>query len=105
MEINKCRVCNSSNLETVIDLGPQALSGKFQEDGLSVKKENISLYMCSSCGLTQTKEIYDLDDLYNSGYGYESSLNQTMIDHLKNKAEYFKKFLNILRISTMMHMN
>jgi len=82
----KCRVCNSVNLQTVIDLGNQALTGAFIKNGSSVGKYNMSLSMCSDCGLTQINEIYDLDLLYGEGYGYESALNASMVDHLQSKA-------------------
>ena len=96
IKINKnCRICNSTNLKNVIDLGNQALTGVFIEDGKSVGKYNMSLSMCQDCGLTQINEVYDLDLLYGDGYGYESALNASMIDHLKGKAEKMKELLNM----------
>ena len=81
IKINKnCRICNSTNLKNVIDLGNQALTGVFIEDGKSVGKYNMSLSMCQDCGLTQINEVYDLDLLYGDGYGYESALNASMIE-------------------------
>ena len=96
IKINKnCRICESINLETVIDLGNQALTGVFISDGSSVGKYNMSLSMCDDCGLTQINEVYDLDLLYGDGYGYESALNSSMVDHLKSKAEEMIKTLNL----------
>ena len=92
IKINKnCRVCGSTNLGTVIDVGHQALTGAFIKDGSSVDKHNMSLSMCESCGLTQINEVYDLDLLYGDGYGYESALNSSMVDHLKLKADFIKE--------------
>lgn len=94
MNLNKeCRICKLSNLKTVIDLGNQSLTGVFKKAGESVDKYNMSLSMCFDCGLTQINEVYDLDLLYGEGYGYESSLNSSMVDHLKIKA---KKMIQIL---------
>ncbi len=96
IEINKCcRICKSSNLTEVIHLGKQALTGVFVKDGSSVEKFNMSLSICDDCGLVQINEVYDLDLLYGDGYGYESSLNSSMIEHLKAKAEKHIKDLNI----------
>ena len=79
IETNKCcRICNSSNLTEVINLGEQALTGVFVKDGRTVEKFNMSLSMCDDCGLVQINEVYDLDLLYGDGYGYESSLNSSM---------------------------
>lgn len=94
IKINKkCRVCKSKNLKQVINLGNQALTGVFVEDGKSVEKFNMSLSMCLDCGLTQINEVYDLSLLYGDGYGYESSLNSSMIEHLRVKAEKIKETL------------
>jgi len=96
IEINKnCRVCKSDKQKTVIDLGHQALTGVFIKDGSSVGKYNMSLSMCSDCGLTQINEVYDLDLLYGDGYGYESALNSSMVDHLRSKAEKISKILEL----------
>ncbi len=96
IKVNKsCRVCNSSNLETVIDLGNQALTGVFVEEGNSVNKFNMSLSMCKDCGLTQINEVYDLNLLYGDGYGYESALNSSMVNHLASKANELKNIVNL----------
>lgn len=94
IKINKkCRVCKSENLKQVINLDNQALTGVFVEDGKSVEKFNMSLSMCLDCGLTQINEVYDLSLLYGDGYGYESSLNSSMIEHLRGKADKIKETL------------
>ena len=68
IETNKCcRICNSSNLTEVINLGEQALTGVFVKDGRTVEKFNMSLSMCDDCGLVQINEVYDLDLLYGDG--------------------------------------
>lgn len=94
IKINKkCRVCKSKNLKQVINLDNQALTGVFVGDGKSVEKFNMSLSMCLDCGLTQINEVYDLSLLYGDGYGYESSLNSSMIEHLRGKADKIKETL------------
>ncbi len=90
-----CRVCGSENLSIAIDLGTQSLTGVFLKNGASVDKFNISLSTCEDCGLLQINEVYDLDLLYGDGYGYESSLNASMVEHLKLKAESLKKLISL----------
>ena len=93
--ITKCRVCNSSNLRNVFDLGSQALTGVFIKNGSEVPSYNVSLSSCQSCGLTQINEVYDLDLLYGEGYGYESSLNSSMSEHLFNKSKKNSSLLGL----------
>jgi hypothetical protein len=96
IKINKnCRVCGSPDLKSVINLGQQSLTGVFINDGSTVDKYNMSLSMCKSCGLTQINEVYDLDLLYGDGYGYESALNSSMVDHLELKAAKIKEKVSI----------
>jgi hypothetical protein len=94
ININKhCRICESSNLTNVINLGNQALTGVFENDGDLVQKFNMSLSICDNCGLTQINEVYDLNLLYGDGYGYESSLNASMIRHLESKAKKIQEII------------
>ena len=94
ININKhCRICKSNSLTNVINLGNQALTGVFENDGDLVQKFNMSLSMCDDCGLTQINEVYDLNLLYGDGYGYESSLNASMISHLESKAKKIQEII------------
>lgn len=94
--ISHCRICNSSNLENFISLGKQALSGHFPKPGEFVPSSNLSLVECKSCGLIQLTESVDKKLLYGDNYGYRSSLNRSMVSHLKSIADMIKsrKFLN-----------
>ncbi|MDA7455167.1 class I SAM-dependent methyltransferase [Planktomarina temperata] len=93
-EINCCRVCGNTNMNVVLDLGEQALTGVFPHR-LSPpgQKGPVSLIKCndvSGCGLVQLKQTYDPDLMYGENYGYKSSLNKSMIDHLRSKVEKIK---------------
>jgi NDP-4-keto-2,6-dideoxyhexose 3-C-methyltransferase len=80
---DKCRLCGGSDLQSVLDLGHQALSGRFpgaeEPDPLSAPLE---LVLCGNCALVQLGHSVSASELYTYGYGYRSGLNATMCDHL-----------------------
>jgi SAM-dependent methyltransferase len=87
-----CRVCGSSSLTPVIDLGPQYLQGSFVKPGKempSQRKINCSLVRCNpqidenACGLLQMEHSVPPEILY-AAYWYRSGTNATMRNHLKN---------------------
>jgi len=90
-----CRICKSTALTKVIDLGPQYLQGSFVKPGKeepSVRKIATQLIRCNptvdenACGLLQTAVSVPSDILYSS-YWYRSGTNQTMRDHLQGIVE------------------
>ena len=90
-----CRVCGSSELTKVIDLGEQHLQGSFVKPGRempSSRKIPLSLFRCDptrderACGLLQMRHSVPPEVLY-SAYWYRSGTNSTMRNHLKNIAE------------------
>lgn len=89
--ITECRICRNSTLNPIFSLGEQALTGVFPKSSVEeVTTGPIELVMCSgaeSCGLVQLRQSYDLQEMYGDNYGYRSGLNQSMVDHLKNKVD------------------
>ena len=90
-----CRICGSSSLTKVIDLGAQYLQGSFLKPGKetpSLRKIPTKLVRCDptldekACGLLQTETSVPPAILY-SAYWYRSGTNQTMRDHLKRIAD------------------
>lgn len=86
-----CRVCGSSSLTPVIDLGPQYLQGSFVKPGKempSQRKINCSLVRCNpqldenACGMLQMEHSVPPEILY-AAYWYRSGTNATMRNHLK----------------------
>jgi len=91
-EIKSCRVCNNKKLETVLDLGVQALTGVFPcLDAPEVLRGPLQLCFCPECTLVQMKHAYDPSVLYGDNYGYRSGLNQSMVRHLNSKAAYLTR--------------
>ena len=89
-----CRVCGSSALTKVIDLGEQHLQGSFVkqgEDPPPMRKIPTVLVRCNplldekACGLLQMESTVPPEVLY-SDYWYRSGTNNTMRSHLQGIA-------------------
>ncbi len=85
-----CRICGSSSLTKVIDLGEQHLQGSFVKPGKELppsRKIPLRLLRCDTsrderaCGLLQLEHSTPPEILY-SAYWYRSGTNQTMRTHL-----------------------
>ncbi|MEK6772727.1 MAG: class I SAM-dependent methyltransferase [Bdellovibrionota bacterium] len=90
---SKCRICASSNLETILDLGQQYLTGMFPAAGQTVEKGPLELVKCSECHLVQMAHSYDMSQLYGENYGYRSGLNASMVEHLKQKVKTISRLV------------
>jgi hypothetical protein len=86
-----CRVCGSSALREVIDLGPQYLQGSFRKAGMPnppERKTPCTLVRCcpehdeNACGLLQMQHSVPPEILYST-YWYRSGTNATMRRHLE----------------------
>jgi len=89
-----CRVCGSSALTRVIDLGEQHLQGSFVkpgEDPPPARRIPTVLVRCNpmldekACGLLQMESTVPPEVLYSS-YWYRSGTNRTMRSHLEGIA-------------------
>ena len=91
-EIDKCRISGSKNLIEILDLGTQSLTGIFPSSSdQNITKGPLNLLWCPDSGLVQLKQTYNLNEMYGNNYGYRSSLNRSMVKHLKNKANALSK--------------
>lgn len=88
-----CRACGNGKLIPVLDLGEQALTGRFpaaNEPDPPVAP--LELWICDTtsatdaCGLGQLGHTCDLGQMYGPTYGYRSSITQTMVAHLRSIA-------------------
>lgn len=91
-EVNSCRICGNAELQPVLNLGNQHLTGIFPKNKeQKITSGPLSIVKCaedgsgSTCGLLQLKHSYDLSEMYGLNYGYRSGLNQSMVDHLHAK--------------------
>ncbi len=96
-----CRVCGSTALTRVIDLGEQNLQGSFvkpDEKNPPLRKIGTTLVRCNpmldenACGLLQMEHTVPPQILYSS-YWYRSGTNATMRNHLKDIAEKAMDFI------------
>lgn len=89
-----CRICGSSALTKVIDLGQQHLQGSFIKEGREnppLRRIATELVRCNptvaenTCGLLQMAASVPPEVLYSS-YWYRSGTNHTMREHLNEIA-------------------
>jgi len=86
-KINCCRSCKSKSLKDIFSLGKQYLTGVFPKNkNEKISSGYLSLVQCNKCFLLQLKYNFDHDEMYGENYGYMSSLNSSMLHHLKNKS-------------------
>ena len=100
-KINSCRICGNQNLIKIVNLGNQSLTGVFpnnKEDQPSYGE--LELVKChhetkNHCGLVQLSNSFDLNEMYGDNYGYRSSLNISMVNHLKKIIEKIVKNIQL----------
>ena len=70
----------------------------------NLKKYSLDLFKCKKCSLVQLNNNFISENLFGKEYGYETSVSNLMIEHLKEKKfrfikyKYIKKNSNILDI-------
>ena len=83
--MRKCRICNSNNVEKLIDLGESPLAGDF---GKKLNEKNklypLKLSFCTECYSAQVNDIVPPEELFGK-YHYSSS----QVEDLK---KYFKDY-------------
>lgn len=95
-KIKCCRICNSSNLTEVVNLGEQALTGVFPgNENEEILAGPLALVWCNNCDLVQLKHRYPPEEMYGENYGYRSGLNRSMVKHLTQKATELTSFSNL----------
>lgn len=89
-EISACRCCGNRALAPILSLGMQFLTGTFprspHEPLTSGPLELVKCHGDAACGLVQLRHTYDSAELYGTNYGYRSSLNASMVNHLRSTA-------------------
>lgn len=81
----RCRLMDAP-LESIMDLGDQALTGVFPRDAsVPVSVSPLELAFCRESGLVQLAHDYPGELMYGETYGYRSGLNASMVRHLEQK--------------------
>lgn len=94
-KIKYCRISKDRNLYNVGKIGPLTLTGTFlknQKDEIPITP--VDMVFSRKSYLLQLKHNYNQSLLFGENYGYRSSLNQTMKNHLINKSKNISKILN-----------
>jgi hypothetical protein len=91
VQVEACRVCGNKELDQVLDLGEQFLTGVFPKIGEPDPTAGpLALGLCPECGLVQLLHTYDAAEMYGDNYGYRSGLNASMVKHLQRKARFLE---------------
>jgi NDP-4-keto-2,6-dideoxyhexose 3-C-methyltransferase len=99
-KLTNCRICGNAQLEQVLDLGEQMLTGVFpKRRDETVTTGPLQLVKCTGaddcCGLLQLAHSYDLGEMYGDNYGYRSGLNASMVAHLQRKVARIRTLVDL----------
>lgn len=95
-----CRICGNPDLESVLNLGNQALTGVFPRNRDEVVPSvPLELVKCAppGCGLVQLRDTADFGLMYNESYGYRSGIRPFMINHLHGKVATLRGMVEVGR--------
>ena len=96
MRIHNCRSCKSKKIIKAFSLGKQFLTGIFPENkNVKISNGFLSMVLCKNCKLLQLENSFKAEEMYGENYGYMSSLNKSMFDHLNQKVSKLKKKINL----------
>tara|TARA_Y100000590_G_scaffold464273_1_gene633322 strand:+ start:158 stop:1378 length:1221 start_codon:yes stop_codon:yes gene_type:complete len=92
--IQKCRISKKKDLVSVGKFKGLSLTGIFpKKQNQKIPYLPFEVVFSKSSKLLQLKHNYNPKLLYGDNYGYLSSLNPIMVNHLKNKSISLKKYI------------
>jgi 2-polyprenyl-3-methyl-5-hydroxy-6-metoxy-1,4-benzoquinol methylase len=100
MKLSNCRGCNSSNFESLIDLGNSPVSNDFLPLDYDVKSEPtfpLHAIVCMECSFVQLSEILTREDLFKPDYVYFSSFSKSWLAHCE---DYTNMILNEIELDS-----
>lgn len=87
MKIATCRICGCAELTVVLDLGTLAPCSVFPRTvAEDPAPRPLCVVQCGDCGLVQLLHDAPLEESFNPGYGYRSSIQIAMRRHLADLA-------------------
>ena len=91
----KCRVCGSTKLKEVLNLGKQPWCNNFlkKKDIGKEKKYPLVLLFCKSCSLVQLNHTVKKEIMF-SDHTYLSGITQTLSDHFRKISDDLNKKYN-----------
>ena len=90
--IKNCRICNHKDFYSIIDLGNMSFTGQFPKIGENVNEAPLELVQCNNCDLVQLAHNFSPTEMYGDFYGYASSQNTWMIEHLKANVQKLQNY-------------
>ena len=78
-ELEFCQVCNSNNLDTVMDLGYQPLADDLrplEQKNLKTIYYPLKINLCRKCIMLQTSSIIEDETLYPKSYHYTPGISK-----------------------------
>jgi len=88
--IDYCQICNSKNLELILDLGHQPPCDSLLEKSQLKEPENtfpLNFVVCKDCGLSQIDFVVDPKILFYNKYPYRSGITKTLTNYLRSISE------------------
>ena len=83
MKIKFCRNCKNNKFLNLLSLGKMSFTGKFSKSFFhNVPSTYLNLLMCKKCKLVQLDRSFNKKYLYGKDYGYRTSINNTMTNHM-----------------------
>jgi hypothetical protein len=94
-ENNRCRLCKE-DLRVVKNFGKIFSCGKFPNSlNEEVEFSMLKISICTGCSMIQLQDNYEQSLLYTDSYGYQSSLNNSMVSHLALLAEQIAEHFSL----------
>ena len=97
-KINKCQVCGSNKLISVMNLGNQPLANTLllnTEEEEQVQKYPVNIIRCDECTLLQLDYIVDQKKVYHLEYPYLSGITKTVDNEQKELSDYLYNELDL----------
>ena len=83
--IDKCQVCNSSNLKLILDLGHQPLCDSLLTEEMLNQPETtypLRMFWCEACSLVQLDYCVDGSIVYHADYPYRTGITKELVEYL-----------------------
>src|SRR5262245_19721421 len=99
MSLSRCRVCDRSDLELILDLGRTALANRFLTPEMAAEHEPIyplRLVRCDGCGLVQIDETVPPEELFGH-YLYLSQTSDLVKQHAERLAQHISERYGLVK--------
>lgn len=92
--IKECRLCGSTELEEILDLGEQRVSD-FREDDSPTNAYPLVAVLCHGCMLVQLRDTTPSEEMYHENYGFKSGVSDSIKADLKDNVNHALDFIPV----------